>query len=100
MPAPNSAASQPSRQPINLCLILDTSTSMSGSRLNAVKETALKIIRSLKQDDILSVVTVKVQTKVIIPATRNQNLNMLEARISIISRITSYNVCYTKLLRT
>ncbi len=85
MPAPNSAASQPSRQPINLCLILDTSTSMSGSRLNAVKETALKIIRSLKQDDILSVVSFNDRAKVIIPATRNQNLNMLEARISIIS---------------
>jgi Ca-activated chloride channel family protein len=83
--APNETNTQPNRQPLNICLVLDTSTSMSGSRLNAVKETAIKIIRSLGQDDILSVVTFNDRAEVIIPASRSQNINVLEARVSIIS---------------
>ena len=70
------------RQPLNICIVLDNSNSMSGSRLNAVKSTANQIIQALRPEDILSVVTFNDRAEVIIPATRNQNLNLLTAKIS------------------
>jgi Ca-activated chloride channel family protein len=71
--------------PLNICLVLDTSTSMSGARLNSVKQTARQIIQTLKPEDIISVVTFNDTAEVIIPASRGQNINILEARISIIN---------------
>ncbi|MBN2045825.1 MAG: VWA domain-containing protein [Anaerolineales bacterium] len=85
MAAPKAAEEMPRRQPMNLCLVIDTSNSMSGPWLNTVKETALNIVQSLKSGDILSVVTFNDRAEVIIPASRNQNLNILEARISLIN---------------
>jgi len=70
--------------PLNLCLVLDTSTSMSGRRLDAVRETAIKIVHSLKPEDIFSIVTFNDRAEVIAPATRGQNKAMLEARVSVI----------------
>lgn len=70
------------RNPLNICIVLDNSNSMSGGRLNAVKNTANQIIQALRPEDILSVVTFNDRAEVIIPATRNQNLNLLTARIS------------------
>lgn len=77
--------SRNSSPPINICLVLDTSTSMSGRRLDAVKDTAIQIVRAMKPQDILSIVTFNDRAEVIVPATRGQNLTMLEARISIIN---------------
>jgi Ca-activated chloride channel family protein len=70
--------------PLNLCLVLDTSTSMSGRRLDAVKETAIKIVQTLRPHDVLSMVTFNDRAEVIAPAKRGQNKSMLEARISTI----------------
>jgi Ca-activated chloride channel family protein len=70
--------------PLNLCLVLDTSTSMSGRRLDAVKETAIKIIHSLKPEDVLSIVTFNDRAEVITPANRGQNKSMLESRLSVV----------------
>jgi Ca-activated chloride channel family protein len=70
--------------PMNLCLVLDTSTSMSGRRLDAVKETATKIIHALKPEDVLSIVTFNDRAEVIAPATHAQNKSMLESRVSVI----------------
>ncbi len=73
------------KPPLNLCLVLDTSTSMSGRRLDAVKETAMSVVQTLNPQDILSIVTFNDRAEVIIPATRGQTITMLEARISIIN---------------
>ena len=73
------------KPPLNLCLVLDTSTSMSGRRLDAVKETAMSVVQTLNPHDILSIVTFNDRAEVIIPATRGQTIAMLEARISIIN---------------
>ncbi len=70
--------------PLNLCLVLDTSTSMAGRRLDAVKETAIKIVHALRPHDVLSIVTFNDRAEVIAPARRGQNKSMLEALISVI----------------
>lgn len=42
--------------PLNICLILDRSTSMQGDKLDFVKATAIHLLRSLRPEDVLSVV--------------------------------------------
>lgn len=85
MASPKAAEDSLHRQPLNMCIVIDNSNSMSGQRLNTVKETALSLIQSLRSEDILSVVTFNDRAEVIVPAQRNQNLNILEARIGLIN---------------
>ena len=44
------------RLPLNLCLVLDRSTSMKGGRLQQVKEAARFIVERMEPDDVLSLV--------------------------------------------
>ncbi|MCS6993472.1 MAG: DnaJ domain-containing protein [Anaerolineales bacterium] len=71
--------------PLNLCLVLDCSTSMKGERLDTVKASAVQIIRQLKPQDIFSVIAFNDRAEVIIPATRHQgNTHRLETRIQML----------------
>lgn len=70
--------------PVNLCLVLDTSTSMKGPRLDMVKSTAIKLVKKLKRADILSIVTFNDRAEVIVPATRGLEHNKVESRISML----------------
>ncbi len=71
--------------PLNLCLVLDCSTSMKGERLDTVKATAIQIIRKLKPQDIFSVIAFNDRAEVVIPATRQQgNTHKLETKIQIL----------------
>ena len=71
--------------PLNLCLVLDCSTSMKGERLDTVKSTAVQIIRKLKPQDIFSVIAFNDRAEVIIPATRHQgNTHKLETKIQLL----------------
>jgi Ca-activated chloride channel homolog len=53
--------------PLNICLILDHSGSMSGEPLETVKESAKKLIEKLKPGDRISVVAFDHKAKVIVP---------------------------------
>jgi len=71
--------------PLNICLVLDCSTSMSGERLDTVKATAIQLIRKLKPQDIFSVIAFNDRAEVVIPATRQQgNTHRLEAKIQLL----------------
>lgn len=71
--------------PLNLCLVLDCSTSMKGERLDTVKATAVQIIRKLKPQDIFSVIAFNDRAEVVIPATRQQgNTHKLETKIQFL----------------
>lgn len=59
-----------SRLPINLCLVLDRSTSMQGMRLQQVKEATRQIIDRLNPDDSLSLVVFSDRAEVVLPAQR------------------------------
>ncbi|GAB4529185.1 MAG: VWA domain-containing protein [Anaerolineales bacterium] len=52
--------------PVNLCLVVDVSTSMGGSRLDVVKSTAISLIRQLKPSDRISLVTFSDHAEVIL----------------------------------
>jgi Ca-activated chloride channel family protein len=55
------------RVPLNVCLVLDRSTSMQGSRLDQTKAAALRVIDSLESDDTLGVVTFSDRAEIVWP---------------------------------
>ena len=81
--APDEARKAPS-PPLNVCLVLDRSTSMQGEKMDVVKATAIQVVRNLRPQDILSVVTFSDRAEVIIPASYHQDKSRSEARIQMI----------------
>ncbi|MDJ0590289.1 MAG: VWA domain-containing protein [Pleurocapsa sp. MO_226.B13] len=72
----SAVADTPSQDlPLNLCLVLDRSGSMSEKPLTMVKEAAIGIIEKLKPSDRISIVTFDHRAKVIVP---NQVVNDIE----------------------
>jgi len=72
------------RLPLNLCMVVDCSTSMQGARLEHVKRAAHQIIDELHEDDILSVVTFNDRAEVVLPSQRDINSTQAKAKISTI----------------
>ena len=70
--------------PLNVCIVIDRSTSMKGEKMDVVKASAIQILRNLRQQDILSVVTFSDRAEVIIPAAHYEDRARLEARIQMI----------------
>jgi Ca-activated chloride channel family protein len=56
-------------QPLNLCLVLDRSTSMRGERLDKVMAAVRLIMAKLGPADVLSVVSFSDRAEVVLPAT-------------------------------
>ncbi len=80
-PANSQAPPSPS---LNLCLVLDRSTSMQGTNMDVVKATAIQIMRRMKPQDIFSVVAFSDRAELIIPASRSEEMSKLEARIQLL----------------
>ena len=80
-PIHSQAPPQPS---LNLCLILDRSTSMRGANMDMVKATAIQVMRRMKPQDIFSVVAFSDKAELIIPASHNTEMGKLEARIQML----------------
>jgi Ca-activated chloride channel family protein len=74
----------PSAPSLNLCLVLDRSTSMQGANMDVVKATAIQIMRKMKPQDIFSVVAFSDRAEVIIQASRSTDLTKQEARIHML----------------
>jgi len=81
--APADARATPSI-PLNVCLVLDRSTSMQGEKMDMVKATAIQVLRNLRPQDVFSVVTFSDRAEVIIPAGFPQERARLEAKIQMI----------------
>ena len=61
------------RSPINLALVIDRSTSMSGDRIEKAREAAIMAVNLLTPEDTLSIVGYDSSAQVIIPATKVKN---------------------------
>jgi Ca-activated chloride channel family protein len=81
--APVEARQSPA-PPLNVCLVLDRSTSMQGEKMDVVKAAAVQVLRNLRPQDILSVVTFSDRAEVVIPASYYQERSRLEAKIQMI----------------
>jgi Ca-activated chloride channel family protein len=75
---------QISRMPLNLCLVLDRSTSMQGARLQRVKEATNYIIDYLTDQDYFSLVTFSDRAEVILPAQRGMDKAIAKSKVSMI----------------
>ena len=73
-----------SNPPLNLCFVLDRSTSMQGTRMDVVKANAIQLLRQMRPQDIISIVAFSDRAEVIIPATRISDLVKIENRISML----------------
>ncbi len=69
--------------PLNICLVLDRSTSMQGDKMDMVKATAIQLLRSLRPEDVFSVVAFSDRAEVIIPAALNSDKRKQEGRIQM-----------------
>jgi Ca-activated chloride channel homolog len=70
--------------PLNLCLVLDRSTSMKGDRLDMAKATALQLLRKMRSQDVISIVAFSDRAEVIVPAAIHMNTRQQEGRIQSI----------------
>jgi Ca-activated chloride channel family protein len=70
--------------PLNVCLLLDRSTSMQGEKLDMVKTAAIQFIRSLRSEDLLTVVTFSDKAEVLISEAYKMDRAKQEARIQMI----------------
>jgi Ca-activated chloride channel homolog len=72
------------RQALNLCLVLDRSTSMQGSRLDQTKASAQRLIDSLTSDDTLGIVTFSDRAEVVWASQVMSDPIKAKARVSAI----------------
>jgi Ca-activated chloride channel family protein len=70
--------------PLNVCLVLDRSTSMQGVRMDTVKTAAIELIRQLRPEDRLSIVTFSDRAEVLLPAGKRMNRTLIESQIQMI----------------
>ena len=69
--------------PLNLCLVLDRSGSMSEKPLAMVKEAAIGIVEKLKPGDRISIVTFDHHAKVIVPNQAVNDINPIVQKIRL-----------------
>jgi len=81
--APADAKTHPG-PPINVCLVLDRSTSMQGERMDTLKSTALELINQLRQDDIISIVTFSDRAEALVSAGKRADKSEIEKKIKMI----------------
>ncbi len=71
--------------PVHICLVIDCSTSMKGERLDLVKTNVLHVVRQLRVQDILSVVTFNDRAEKLILDARGAEHKQAENQISLIA---------------
>jgi Ca-activated chloride channel family protein len=72
------------RPQLNLCLVIDCSTSMQGVRLDTAKETAIELVRQLQPTDILSIVRFSDRAEILLPANNLLNQRNLELQVQML----------------
>lgn len=80
--SPKPIESQRKNLPLNITLVLDRSNSMHGARMDMVKENAIRFLRQMNENDIISIITFSDKAEILTPATRLMDLSMIESRIS------------------
>ena len=70
---PEGSATQLPKLPLNLCLVIDRSSSMRGDRLTQVKEAAARIVDQLSHDDYFGLVVFNDRADVVVQAQRVAN---------------------------
>lgn len=67
--------------PLNVALVLDTSTSMKGARLDVLKATAVELIQQLRPEDYLSIISFNDKADVLLQAGSHVDSRKADGRI-------------------
>ncbi|MBN1485284.1 MAG: VWA domain-containing protein [Chloroflexia bacterium] len=73
------------RVPVNVCFVLDRSGSMSGDKIDRVREATKLAVDSLDDEDVVSVVTFSSKVKVEVEGDRARNRKSIQQKIAKIS---------------
>jgi Ca-activated chloride channel family protein len=87
-----SRSNKPVQHPLNLTLVLDRSKSMTGERMDMVKENAIQLLRQLSENDIISIVTFSDRAEILITPSRLSDLHLIESKISRIQTTGSTEI--------
>jgi Ca-activated chloride channel family protein len=68
--------------PLNISLVLDTSTSMAGARMDILKAATKEIIQDLDEDDMVSVVSFNDRAKVLMTSQANPTPTQIETSLN------------------
>lgn len=82
-----SARADPQKQPVpsmNLCLIIDRSTSMQGERMDMIKNAAIELVRLIRPEDYFSIVTFNDRAEVLANSARHTDRASIETQIRMI----------------
>ncbi len=78
MPGTNSGKR---KVPLNLCLLMDRSASMKGSKIENVKQAICHIIDDMTSDDCLSMIAFNEEAEILIPAQFVRDKNSLKEKV-------------------
>ncbi len=70
--------------PLNICLVVDRSTSMKEHKMDVVKNAAIQLLRKLRPQDIFGVVTFSDRAEVVIPSALYTERSKMESRLHAI----------------
>ena len=82
--APQEKSEEIPAPPLNVALVLDRSTSMKDGKMDVLKSAAIKVMQTLRAQDIFSVVTFSDRAEVLIPASYAYDKRKLESRIQML----------------
>ena len=82
--APRTQSEQIPAPPLNVCLVLDHSTSMKGEKMDVVKSATIQIMKSLRAQDVFSLVAFSDKAEVVIPSTLHLDHKKMEARVHLV----------------
>ena len=77
----NARTGQISAPPLNVCLVLDRSTSMKDAKMDLLKAAAIQFLRSMRPEDMFSVVAFSDKAEVVIPPAYQVDRQKLESPI-------------------
>ncbi|PKN97407.1 MAG: hypothetical protein CVU42_16160 [Chloroflexi bacterium HGW-Chloroflexi-4] len=68
----------------HLCLVIDKSTSMKGSRIEMVKENIIQFVEKLKPTDVISIVAFNDRADLLLSPTKVSDINFISEKLSAI----------------
>jgi Ca-activated chloride channel family protein len=71
--------------PLNVCLVIDRSTSMQGERMDMVKSTAIELVRQIRPDDTISIVAFSDRAETLVSAGQRLTRSAIEDQIKHIT---------------
>ncbi len=80
--------------PLNICIVIDRSTSMQGERMDMVKASTLHLIKQMRPLDTISVVAYSDRAEVLIPSSRVSELGRMQSRINMIQPSGATEIFY------